>query len=86
MASGIVVQAKDFTITQEEFLKYKENLKLVHQSNQIPFNVNDEEIINQMIDRELLQHYKKRVIGEIPLIRSSQRFLQPELHSASEND
>lgn len=57
--SNIVVQANNFTITREEFVTYKENLKIGHKLSHIPFNLKDKEIINRMIDRELLLHYAK---------------------------
>jgi len=56
-SSAVVVESNHFVITQKEYIDYKENLIFIHQMNEIPFNLTDEEIINQMIEREVLIQY-----------------------------
>lgn len=52
-----VVESNHFIITQQQYIDYKENLMFIHQTNEIPFNLTNNEIINQMIEREVLLQY-----------------------------
>lgn len=55
--SIVVVESNHFVITQQQYMDYKDNLRFVHQMNEIPFNLTDEAIINRMIEREVLIQY-----------------------------
>ena len=56
-SSTVLVESNHFVITQQQYMDYKESLGFVHQMNEIPFNLTDEEIIDRMIEREVLIQY-----------------------------
>lgn len=43
----------DVKITNKEFVEFKENLRMVHNVNKVPFKIDDEEIVNEMINDKL---------------------------------
>lgn len=58
-----VVTSKDFTISRQAFEEYKANVQRVSTSNQQQFDMTDEELVQQMIERQtLLTVAKKRGI------------------------
>lgn len=53
-SSDVLVQGEYFTITQEEFVDQKENLKMIYALNDISLDVSNEEVIDQIIENKLL--------------------------------
>ena len=58
-SSAVVVESNHFVITHRQYMDYKESLMFIHQMNEIPFILTDEEIINRMIEREVLIQYAR---------------------------
>lgn len=56
---SMVVISDEFNITEREYVDYEENIKLIHKTNNIPFLQTEEDIVEQMINKKLLQHYAK---------------------------
>lgn len=52
--STILVQGEKFTITEGEYVDYKENLKMVYQLNGNSFDITDEEVMDRIIENKLL--------------------------------
>lgn len=50
----LVVQSDEFTISLKRFIDYKENTLLIHELNNYPYTLTDEDLINRMIENELL--------------------------------
>lgn len=50
----LVVESDAFTISLKQFVDYKENTLLIHELNNYPYTLTDEDLINRMIENELL--------------------------------
>ncbi|MCZ0704395.1 hypothetical protein J2T56_002789 [Natronobacillus azotifigens] len=53
-SSDVLVKGENFTITQEEFVDHKENLKMIYELNDISLDVSNEEVIDQIVENKLL--------------------------------
>ncbi|MBM7541745.1 SurA N-terminal domain-containing protein [Amphibacillus cookii] len=53
-SKAILVEGDDFTVTEAEYMDYKENIKRVHKLNGVEFDLTDEEILDDVIENKLL--------------------------------
>lgn len=56
----VVISSDEFTITLKEYIDYRENIKLIHALNNIPFTKTPEELVNNLIKNKLFLQYAKK--------------------------
>lgn len=56
----LVVESDTFTISLKQFIDYKENTLLIHELNNYPYTLTDEDLLNRMIENELLYTEAKK--------------------------
>lgn len=56
----VVISSDEFTITLKEYIDYRENIKLIHTLNNIPFTKTPEELVNNLINNRLFLQYAKK--------------------------
>ncbi|WP_107838048.1 hypothetical protein [Metasolibacillus meyeri] len=53
--SILLQEIKQIEITEQEFAEHKESVELVHEYNQLEFDLTDEELLDRMLKSKLLQ-------------------------------
>lgn len=56
---AIVVASNELTITLGEYIDYRENVRMIHALNNIPFTLTAEELVDNLINHRLFLHYAK---------------------------
>ena len=82
----LVVQSDAFTISLKQFVDYKENILLIHELNNFPYTLTDEDLINRMIENELLYVEAKKAQISVEKEEVESYISQVKLALAEAND